>query len=141
MSDFNVGSDTRLNLLASGLIVKFAKLTGFSSKQMTNGLESEGIDGVTAFRDLEKGWEGDFDYDRASSVIDDFFAAKEAARYAGQQPPVIQISQTIRELNGTKTKYRFEGVTLKYDSAGKWEGNKKVEQKISFKASRRYKAQ
>lgn len=139
MSKFNVGSDTRLTILASGQPIAATILTSFEPKQVTTQVKSLALTGVTNARDLEEGWDLSIEWDRADSVIDDFFAAKEAGRYAGQSPPEIVITERIKEINGSTSRYRYEGVTLKYDSAGARAGDKKIEPKASGFASRRIK--
>lgn len=136
-NQYSVGSDAKLTIMANGVPVRATLLVDFQAKQETADLESIGIDGVTRYRSLEKGWSIDLTFDRGDSIIDDFFAAKEAARYAGQAPPHVTITQTINNPNGTISRYRFEGVALKFDDAGTWAGDKTVQQKVSGKASRR----
>lgn len=140
-NDFNIGSDTTISLIVDGGILRSSILTSFEAKQMTASLDSTGIDGINRFDEVEKGWEGSFDFDRADSIIDDFFAAKEAARYAGVKQPEISITETTTNVDGTVVKYRFNRVALKYDTAGARKGDAKVEAKVSWKASRRVKIQ
>lgn len=139
--DFNVGSDQKLTIISGGTRLSAPIRTGFEAKQMATKVTSKASDGVNRFRELEEGWEGSLDFDRASSVLDDYFALKEANRYAGIAPPSVTITETNTELNGTITIFRFEGVTMKLDTAGKREGDKKVDQKVSWTASRRFKVQ
>jgi len=137
---FSVGSDTTLTIISNGAPVAATILTSFEPKQVTTQVKSKAITGVTNARDLEEGWDLDIEWDRGDSTIDDYFAAKEAARYAGQQPPVIFISETIKEPDGvTISRYRYGPCTLKYDSAGKRAGDAKIEPKASGFASRRIK--
>lgn len=139
--DFNVGSDSKLTIISGGARLSARIRTGFEAKQITTKLKSVASDGVNRYRELEEGWEGTLEFDRADSVLDDFFALKEANRYAGIAPPSVTITETNSELNGSITIYRFEGVTLKMDTAGKRDGDKKVDVKIGWTASRRFKVQ
>lgn len=137
---YNVGSDTKITVLSNGLPLGATILTSFEARQVTTRLKSLGIDGVARNRELEEGWEGSLKWDRADALLDDFFAAKEAARYAGLQPPTLSITETtVNASDGTTSRYRYDGVTLKMDSAGAREGDKKVEQSASWAASRRIK--
>jgi hypothetical protein len=138
---FNIGSDTTISIISAGSIIRSAILTSFEAKQMTASVDSVAIDGVNRFDEIEKGWEVSLDYDRADSIFDDFFAAKEAARYAGLPPPKLSITETTTNADLTVVKYRYSGVALKLDTIGKRTGDAKVEQKISGKASRRKKIQ
>jgi hypothetical protein len=116
--------------------------TEFDSRQRTAQLESIAIDGTPRFRDLEEGWEGSITFDKGSDNFDAFIAAKEAARYAGQEPPFISILQTIADPNGNPSAiYRFDGVTLREEDAGRYTGNTKVTQRVAWRASFRVKVQ
>lgn len=138
-NDFNVGSDTTLSIVSNGVILAAQILTEFEPRQIAADLKSVAMTGDNNYRYLEEGWEGTLSYDRADSTIDDYFAAKEAGRYAGQQPPVASILETTTNVDGTIVKYRYDGVTMKFDSAGSRKGDSKVEQKLSWKASTRVK--
>jgi|SRR6185312_1074677 len=138
---FNVGSDTVLTIISGGQVLPPKILTGFEAKQDASLLKSIAMDGVSRRRYLEEGWMGSLDYDRADSVMDDYFAAKEAARYAGIQPPTVTITETTTNVDGSIVKYRYTGVTMKLDDIGKRAGDKKVEQKVSWECARRIKVQ
>lgn len=136
---FGIGSDTQLTIISGGQIIASAILTEFDAKQDATLLKSLGIDGRSRKRYLEEGWDGTLGYDRADSTIDDYFAAKEAGRYAGQQPPVVTITETTKAPDGSIAKYRYTHVTMKLDDIGSRSGDKKIEQKISWSAERRVK--
>ena len=136
-SAYNVGSDTTLNIIVDGVILGSQVLTSFNARQVTTRLKSVGIDGTNRYRDLEEGWEGDFTYDRADPTLDEFFAAKETARYAGIQPPTIFITETTTNVDGSTSKYRYDGVTMRFDDIGARFGDRKVEERISWACSRR----
>jgi hypothetical protein len=133
----DVGSQTTLNIIANGAIINSTILTSFEAQQVTEKIKSIGIDGVSRPRHLEEGWQGTLGYDRADAVMDTFFAAKEAARYAGVNPPVIQITETVNEQNGSISKFNYTGVTMTMSSGGNRVGNNKVEVKVDWEASRR----
>src|SRR5579862_4440136 len=137
---YNIGSDVKLTILNNGAPIAAAILTEFQSKQETEKLKSIGIDGVSRPRHVELGWSGTFKFDRGNSILDDFFALKEAARYAGLPPPVMTIFESITSPNdGSTQKYRYDGVSVTLDDAGTKGGDKKVEQSVSCDASRRIK--
>jgi hypothetical protein len=140
-NDFNVGSDTTLSLIVNGQIMRAAILTSFEARQITASLDSTGIDGVNRYDEIEKGWEGTLEYDRADSILDDFFAAKEAARYDGFPKPYISITETTTNVDGSVVKYRYPRCALKLDSIGARKGDAKVEPKVGWKSGRRIKVQ
>jgi hypothetical protein len=140
VGQYNIGSDSQVTFVSDGGVVNAAILTSFNAKQITTKLKSVGIDGVNRYRELEEGWEGTAGYDRADSVMDDYFANKEANRYSGLPAPIVTITETTTNaLDGSIVKYRYDGTTMKLDDIGARDGDKKVEQKISFTSSRRIK--
>lgn len=138
--EFNIGSDTTLSIFIDGQRFVHLILTSFEARQKAADLSSTAIDGVNRYRYLEQGWDLSLDYDRGDSQLDDFFAAKEAGRYAGFPPPQIMITETTVDPNsGIPAKYRYNGVTLKLDTIGARTGDRKVEEKVTGMASRRIK--
>lgn len=137
---YNVGSDTTLTIVSNGQVLFSSILTEFEARQRATRLVSRAIDGVNRFRDVEEGWEGTLGFDRADSLLDDYFAAKEQARYAGIRPPIVFITETTTDANtGKPAKYRYVGVTLRMDSAGRRQGDSKVDIRLSWAASMREK--
>jgi hypothetical protein len=140
-NSYNVGSDSSLNVIANGAVLSSTILTSFDFKQVSTQLKSVGIDGKNRYRELEEGWSLSMEFDRGSDTLDAFIAAKEAARYSGAPPPVMTITQTITNPDGSIAKYRFSGVTVKLENGGKWAGDSKVTQTLTGMASRRIKVQ
>lgn len=114
-------------------------MTGFSKKQNTTRITSNALDGKTRIADIPDTWEGTCTYDRASSAIDDYFAAREEAYHQGRVLPPCTITETIREVNGGITQWRFEGVSMTYDNGGNAQGKDKVEVSVNWIAGRRRK--
>jgi hypothetical protein len=136
---FNVGSDVTLDIRTGRGTLRARIRTGFTKKQMTKDLESEGADGVNRYAYLPAGWEGSMDYDRGNSEIDDLFAQREADYYGGLDTDEVTITETIQEVGGGLSQYRYTGVCLKLDDGGDSGGQKLIKQKVGFKASRRIK--
>ena len=138
-NSFNVGRDgSQLTIIDSiAGKVTFNGMIEFGAKPRTKELESEGINGVTTFRNLPNGHEGDFSFDRQDSSIEAYFATLEANFYAGLPPPTAIITQTINELSGSVSQYQYTGVALKLSDAGTWKGLDKVSQKVAFRASKK----
>ena len=139
---FNVGRDASLVLTTSdgGVIRPVSTiLMDFGSKPMTADIKIVGLDGILRSAYLPEGWEGTFTYQRADATFDDYFAALEANYYAGSDLPSGVIQETITELDGSISQYLYTKISLKFSDAGTWSGNKAVEQKLDFMASRRIK--
>lgn len=141
VNGFNVGSDTKVSLISGGAIVSAQIVTEFDYKQITTDLKDVGIDGQNRYRYLEEGWEGSFQYDKADDTVDAYFAQKEANRYAGLPPPVVTITQTDNNADGSIAVYRFQGVTMTLSEGGNRTGDAKVNQRVAWRASRRIKVQ
>lgn len=140
VGQYNIGSDTQLTIISDSVVVAATILTEFNARQLTTDLKSVAIDGVNRYHHLEEGWEGTANYDRADSTMDDYFADKEARRYGGGPAPIATITETtLNALDGSLTKFRYDGVTMKLDDIGARKGDSKVEQKISWRSSRRIK--
>lgn len=141
INGYNIGSDTTLVIVSNGQVLAAQILTSFHPRQVAPRMKSVGIDGVNRYRDIEEGWEGDLRYDRADSSLDAYFAAKEAGRYAGQQPPVVYIQETTTNVDGSVSMFQYTGVTMALADAGNRTGDAKVEQHVSWAASRRIQIQ
>lgn len=143
MNGFTVGRDISLQILGqnNAVVASFSTITKFDSKQNTVKVQSKGIDGVIRFLELPDGWDGTIALDRSNSNVDDYFAQLESNYYAGVTIGAAQITQTITEVSGAITQYRYVGVMLKYDDAGSYAGENLVSQKLSWCASKRLKIQ
>lgn len=138
-SQFSVGKDATLDIIGPNGPLSFSILTSYAPKPMYKDLESKGLDGIDRFDALPAGWSGEFTLDRTNSTVDDFFAQKEANFYAGISSTTVTITETIGELNGSISQYRYLGVMLKFEDPGSRSGDAKITMKVGFKASRRVK--
>lgn len=134
---YNVGSDTKITILVNGAPFGAQIMTKFEAKQETTQTKSTAIDGRTRARELPVGWNLDMEWDRGNSIVDDFFVQEEANRYSGLQPSDVSLLEVTTNPDGTISRYRFEGVTMKQDTAGERAGDSKVTQKASAFAARR----
>jgi hypothetical protein len=139
VNSFSVGRDVSLDIIASTGPLRFSLITGFNSKPDITDSKIKGLDGITRHVRFPDGWSGGFSIERQDSTVDDYFAQLEANYYAGLNEQPVTITETITEVSGAVTQYRYMMVLLKLDDAGSWEGDKSVKQKISFMAARRLK--
>lgn len=141
LNDFNIGNDWTIDIFdpINGGIQSWSLQTGFSKKQNSTRVTSNGLDGLTRIADIPDTWEGTLTFDRASSAIDNYFAARDEAYYAGRVQPPCTITETIREVDGGITQWRYEGVSLTYDNGGNAQGKDKVEVSVNWIAGRRRK--
>lgn len=136
---YNLGKDVTLDIVTATGMLRPKIKTGFSSRQETHSIQIMGLDGVNRFDELPAGWSGTFDLDRGDSSVDDYFANAEANYYNGAPTPIVTITETIQEVTGGISQYRYTGVVLKLDDAGSKTGDKQIAMKVSFKASKRIK--
>lgn len=139
-SEYNVGRDIALTIYTTDAgPLDFGLQTKFDAKPVYAEIKVVGLDGVMRPAYLPEGHQGNFDYVRQDSQIDDYFCALEANYYDGGDLPSGTITETITEVDGSISQYRYEGIALKADDAGSWAGNKEVALKVDFMASRRRK--
>lgn len=139
VNGFSVGRDVSLDIVGPSGPLRFNLITKFTSKQEVKSNAVKGIDGITRPVRFFDGWSGSFDIERQDSTVDDYFSGLEANYYAGLNETAVTITETITEVSGAITQYRYVGVLLKLDDAGDYAGDSTVKQKISFIASRRVK--
>ncbi len=133
---FSTGKDVSADIvLSDGQHLRLGNITAFDAKPMSKQLQSNGIDGVNKFAVIPEGWTLSFDVDRADRVVDDWWAAMEAAYYAGNTIKNCTILETIQEADGSIAQYRFEGVALNLDDAGNWRSDSFVKMKLTGRAS------
>lgn len=138
-NQFNVGKDVSLDIIGPSGPLRFSIMTGFDAKPTYKSLDSKGLDGLDRFDDLPAGWNGSLSLDRADSTVDDFFAQKEANFYSGLASTAVTITETITEINGAVSQYRYTGVSLTLQDAGKKSADSKIAMTIGFRAARRLK--
>jgi hypothetical protein len=137
-NDFSIGKDVVLDVITpSGVLNLPVTTTGFEAKPEYNKLASVGLDGINREASIPKGWRGTITLDRRNNVVDAFFAQQEAGYYAGQNVLTGSITETIQEADGSVSQYRYVGVSLSFEEAGKKSGDSKIEQTIGFFASQR----
>lgn len=139
LNGFSVGRDVSLDIVGPTGPLRFNLITNFSSKQEAKTQMVKGLDGISRPVRFFDGWTGGFSLERQDSTVDDYFAQIEANYYAGLNEASVRIVETITEVSGAVTQYRYEGVLLKLDDAGDKAGDSTVKQKLSFMASRRVK--
>lgn len=135
---FSVGRDLTLIVFTSdGGALGTASLKDWSAQQITAEVKQVLITGLMLSAYLPEGWQGSASFVRADSGLDDYFANLEAEYYAGSPLPTAQITETITNPDGSISQYVYQNVALKFEGAGSWAGNKEVDQKIAWIASRR----
>lgn len=138
-NQFSVGKDVTLDIVGPSGPLRFSILTGFEAKPAYKSIDSKGLDGVDRYEDLPAGWTGSLSLDRSDSTVDDFFAQKEDNYYKGLSSTAVTITETITETSGAVSQYRYTGVALTLQDAGKKSADNKIAMVIGFRAARRIK--
>jgi hypothetical protein len=137
VNGFTIGRDVSLVINAPEGIQRFSLITGFDSKPATDDQKVKGLDGVVRHVIFHDGWQGSFELERQDNTLEAYWAKIEDDYYNGFAQTAAVITETITEADGSLTQYRYDGVIFKLEDAGKKGGNKTVNQKLSFLASRR----
>jgi len=136
---FSVGRDYSLDIITQNGPLSFGLIISFSSKQDSTEKKIKGLDGITRPVRFFDGWSGNIEVTRQDDTLDAYFAQLEEDYYNGLTEQGCTITETITEVDGSVSQYRYLGVLLKYDSAGNKSGDDTISQALSFMASRRKK--
>jgi hypothetical protein len=134
---FNTGHDVTLSVVTSVGILTLTNLVSFKSKQDETVQKIILINGRTKHLRFIQGWSGSFDLERASSQIDAYFSLLELNQKLGIREPIASITETIQEVSGAISQFRYKGVLLSLTEAGEVAGDKSMKQTIGFVAEER----
>ncbi len=134
---FSIGRDTQLVVIGPMGRIDLTHVTSFDSRQITQSVRVDRLDGTHMGTELPKGWEGSFELDRGSSVVDDFIAAAEQQYFNGGSVSPGTMYQYVTETDGSVSTYQYDNVIFKLSNAGSWKGDTSVKQKLEFFAVRR----
>lgn len=135
LNGYTLGKDAAFTVVTPSGLLTLNGLTGFDSEPVYEDLKSKPLNGPPNHAAIPAGHKGNFKIDRSDATIDSYFAAFEAAYFAGQNQQPGTILETIQEADGSVSQWRYGGVILKLTKGGNFEADKKVEQTIEFFAS------
>ncbi len=134
----NLGHDVTCDItLRDGRALSLGITTDFDAKPKVHEVDSKGLDGINRYAAIPQGWNLSFSVDRANRDVDDWWAAYEASYYSGDVIQNVTVTQRIRETDGTISIWRYTGVSLHYDDAGRWKSSEYVKQTLKGSASRK----
>ena len=137
ISVFSVGRDTQLVVVGPSGTISLAHVTAFESRQVTQSVRVNRLDGSQMGMELPKGWEGSFELERGDSVVEDFIAAAEQSYYNGSMSTASTMYQYVSEVDGSTSTYQYDSIVFRLTNAGLWKGDAAVKQKLEFFGSRR----
>ncbi|PUB36605.1 hypothetical protein C8K66_10284 [Pseudomonas sp. GV105] len=136
---YNTGKDVAIDINTPNGPIRLSKIMSFDSKPKVTNQEITPLNGQTDELMIPKGWTGTFEAERVDSTLDDWWAKFESDYYNGVNQNPATITETIQEVGGGQTVWRYTNVILKLEDAGKKEGDKTIRQSMSFTARRRQK--
>ena len=134
---FSIGRDTQLVVIGPTGRIDLTHVTSFESRQLTQSVRVDRLDGTRMGTELPKGWEGSFEIERGSSTVDDFIAATEQQYFSGGSTDSGTMYQYITETDGSTSTYQYDNVTFRLINAGTWKGDSSVKHKREYFAVRR----
>jgi hypothetical protein len=134
---FSIGRDCQLVVIGPQGRVDLTYVSGFESRQMTQSVRLDRLDGIPMGAELPKGWEGSFEVERGTSAIDDFIAMAEQTYFNQGSLPAGTVYQYVTEVDGSTSTYEYSGVVFKLANAGAWKGDASVKQKLEFFSTQR----
>lgn len=137
ITTFSVGRDTQLVVIGPSGQITLNHITAFDSRQITQSVRVNRLDGNQMGIELPKGWEGSFELERGDSVVEDFIAAMEQSYFNGSTSGLSSMYQYVSEVDGSTSTYQFDSVVFHLSNAGQWRGDTAVKQKLEFFASRK----
>ena len=139
LNSYTVGRDLSLDITGPNGPLVLNQIVGFMSKPDITDQKIKGMDGITRHLRFPDGWSGSFEIERQDSTVDDYWSQLEANYYAGLNELPVTITETVQEVNGSISQYRYLQVLLTIEDAGSYKGDASVHQKVRFVAARRVK--
>jgi hypothetical protein len=137
ISAFSVGRDAQLVVIGPSGRIDLNHVTAFESRQITQSIRVNRLDGNHIGMELPKGWEGSFELERGDSTVEDFIAGMEQDYFNGSVDSSGSMYQYVSEVDGSVSTYQYDAVVFRLSNAGQWRGDSAVKQKLEFFASRR----
>ena len=134
---YNIGQDNSVIVIDSIQGRQdWSIVTDFDDKEASKSTKVVPMNGPAMQDEIPEMWEGSFSVDRASTAVDDYFAARAATFYTTGAVSSATMYRTITEVGtGSKSTWLYSKVSFKLADGGKWAGGEVVKQKINFTAS------
>ena len=136
---YTVGRDIAVDINTPAGKLRIPKIISFDAKPQVATQKITPLNGLTDELQIPTGWHGTISAERMDATLDDFWAKWEDNYYHGIDQPRGTITETITEASGTVSVYRYEGVSFHLTDAGNKQGEKTVNQTLSWTANRRKK--
>jgi hypothetical protein len=134
INGISVGKDITVTFNDNNGNVVTTRVKMFSAKQKTSNRETVALDGVNRHLNIPMGWSGSIEAERTGPELEAFIFNLEQIYVSGAAIPLITITETIQETNGSVTQWQYQGCVVEMDSSGEWKGDDYITQKINFMA-------
>lgn len=111
--------------------------TLFEASPMTSEVDVVRISGAITPLSFQLGWKGTITQDRNGNTLDAIWARIEAGYYSGEDIVGSTIQTTVKEPDGSVSKYLFTDVQYILQDSGSYKGNDIVAQTLTWRAARR----
>lgn len=134
MSNFgeSYGRDIRLDIITPSGLLTCSEITDFSYRPTPHTDSFILLDGTPRHNVIPQGGEGSITLKRVDATLEDFWAAFEAAYYAGARQVRGTVTVTVNEPDGSISQFQLQGVALLVEDFGDWKGETAVTQKLKF---------
>lgn len=137
INGISVGKDILVAFADNNGNVVQNRVKMFSAQQKNSKRETVALDGVNRHLNIPIGWTGSFEMERISPIVDTYLYNLEQAYLNGQTIPLITITETITETNGSVSQFQYQNCVIELENAGEWKGDELITQKINFSAQLR----
>lgn len=140
INGFTVGRDVSVQASAPGgasMIIPSTDVVHFEKRPLRREDWSRPLNSPPIPLYQPDGWRGNIGVDRQDATLDTFQAGLEAAYWAGQNTQSSTILETITEVNGSITQYRYDGCMFWVEDPGPATADRRLVQRLEFCASTR----
>ena len=137
----NTGRDVSVDIITPYGAIQLDPdmIDDFHPQPVTVNQKFKGLSGNPMHEVIPDGHRGSFSVRRKDSTLDDWWARFEADYYAGVKLPVSTITETITNVDGSVSQFRYTGVVFDIEDLGQRKADQAIVAKLNFQASRRSK--
>lgn len=136
---YSLGQDLQIsiNLPDGPLSLSTNDITSFNATPDMTDKKIIPVSGNPKHLKFHEGWSLTLEGERNSKLLDEFWARVEAGFYNGESDPGGIITQTLKEKDGTISRWQYLDVVFKFDEPGTFKGNDSVTWRMTGRASRK----
>ncbi len=128
---------SRLISLPPMELCAFRRSSALKLNLKSAALEITPLTGLTDELLIPKNWGGTIEAERQDATLDAWWAQWEADYYNGVNRAAGTITETVEEVGGAVSVWRYTNVQIHFSEPGKKSGDQTVRQSMTFTAQRR----